>query len=241
MAQKTVTDPGLAFGQKQLASLLDSTKEIIAVIANDGTLLFANSTFQIGLGYRSEELIGRSIHALVHPADVAHVRTHLKQAVTLNGAPVTGRCRIRSRDGSWRWFENTYRSRLNDPGLEGILVHGLDVTELHRLESERQVISDIVHALNQTGNLDQLLTRIHEALKRVLSAENCFVALHDPVRDMFEFAFFADEFDSAPPPQKVGRSCTAYVFRTGKANLIPQSVFDRLVTLDEVELVGSPS
>jgi two-component system, cell cycle sensor histidine kinase and response regulator CckA len=241
MAQKTVTDPGLVFGQKQLASLLDSTKEIIAVIANDGTLHFANSTFQISLGYRSEELIGRSIHALVHPADVQLVRAHLKQAVTQNGAPVTGRCRIRSRDGSWRWFENTYRSRLNDPGLEGILVHGLDVTELHRLESERQVISEIVHALNQTGNLDQLLTRIHEALKRVLSAENCFVALHDPVRDMFEFAFFADEFDSAPPPQKVGRSCTAYVFRTGKANLIPQSVFDRLATSDEVELVGSPS
>ena len=123
MAQKTVTDPGLAFGQKQLASLLDSTKEIIAVIANDGTLHFANSTFQIGLGYRSEELIGRSIHALVHPADVVHVRSHLKQAVTLNGPPVTGRCRIRSRDGSWRWFENTYRSRLNDHEMDDVIAY----------------------------------------------------------------------------------------------------------------------
>jgi hypothetical protein len=64
------------------------------------------------------------------------------------------------------------------------------------------------------------------------------VALHDSERDVFEFPFFVDEFDAAPPPQKVGRSCTAYVFRTGKANLIPQSEFDRLAAVGEVELVG---
>jgi len=236
-----VTDPSLALGTTHLASLLDSTKEIIAVLGQDGTLHFANSTFQISLGYRSEELIGRSFHALVHGADVAGVRSHLKRVIAQNGAAVTERCRLRSRDGSWRWFELTCRSRLSEPGLEGIVMHGLDVTGLQRMEAERQVISEIVHALNQTANLDQLLARIHGALKRVVSAENCFVALHDAGRDMFEFAFFADEYDTAPPPQKLGRSCTDFVFRTGKAELIPQSVFDKLAAQGEVELVGSPS
>ncbi len=236
-----VTDPGLTLGTAHLASLLDSAKEVIAILGLDGTLQFANATFQISLGYRSEELIGRSFHALVHAIDVAYVRNTLKQVIAENGAPVTVVCRVRTRDSSWRWFEMTCRSRLNEPGLEGILLHGLDVTDLHRMESERQVISEIVHALNQTAKLDQLLTRIHEALKRVLSAENCFVALHNVEGDVFEFPFFADEYDSAPPPQKVDRSCTAYVFRTGKAMLIPQTVFDRLAAQGEVELVGSPS
>jgi len=241
MAQRIFSDPGFALGTAQLASLLDSTREIIAVLSADGTLQFANSTFQGNLVYRPDELVGRSLYALVHSADVGSVRTHLKQVAAENGAPLTSRCRFRSRDGSWRWFEITCRSRLADPAIEGILLHGLDVTDLHRMESERQVISDIVHALNQTANLDQLLNRIHVALKRILSAENCFVALHDPLQDVFEFPFFADEYDVAPPPQKVDRSCTAYVFRTGKANLIPQSDFDRLAALGEVELVGSPS
>jgi two-component system cell cycle sensor histidine kinase/response regulator CckA len=241
MAQRIISDPGIALGTAQLASLLDSTREIIAVLSADGTVQFANSTFQHSLGYRPDELIGRSLHALTHSADVGPVRTHLKQVAAQNGAPLTSRCRFRSRDGSWRWFEITCRSRLTDPAIDGILLHGLDVTELHRMESERQVISDIVHALNQTANLDQLLNRIHVALKRILSAENCFVALHNPLGDVFEFPFFADEYDVAPPPQKVDRSCTAYVFRTGKANLIPQSDFDRLAALGEVELVGSPS
>ena len=109
------------------------------------------------------------------------------------------------------------------------------------MESERAVNSEIVHALNETANLDQLLTRIHGSLKRMLPAENCFVALHNPEDDTFYFPFLVDEYDTVPPPQKVGRSCTAYVFRTGRASLIPQSEFDRLAAIGEVELVGSPS
>ena len=76
-------------------------------------------------------------------------------------------------------------------------------------QQERQVISDIVHALNETSNLDQLLLSIHQSLKKVLYAENCFVALHNREADIFHFPFFADEFDIAPPPQKVDRTCTA--------------------------------
>jgi PAS domain S-box-containing protein len=109
------------------------------------------------------------------------------------------------------------------------------------MEAERQVISEIVHALNETANLDELLRGIHQALKKVLYAENCFVALHDPEGDAFTFPFFADQVDAAPAPQKVGRSCTAFVFRKGSPMLISQNEFDRLAAEGEVELVGSPS
>src|SRR5258708_19229681 len=58
---------------------------------------------------------------------------------------------------------------------------------------------------------------------------------------MFHFPFFVDQFDPPPPPQKVARTCMAYVFRTGKACSIPQLEFDRLAAAGEVELVGSAS
>jgi two-component system, cell cycle sensor histidine kinase and response regulator CckA len=113
---------------------------------------------------------------------------------------------------------------------------------LRRMEAERQVIAEIVHTLNQTANLDELLAGIHQALKKVVPAENCFVALHDFATDTFSFPFFVDQVDPAPPPpQKAGRSCSAYVFRKGVPMLIPQSVFDRLAAEGEVELVGAPS
>ena len=58
---------------------------------------------------------------------------------------------------------------------------------------------------------------------------------------MFHFPFFVDQFDVAPPPQRVGKSCTAHVYRSGKAMLIPQRTFDLLAEQGEVELVGTPS
>ncbi len=241
MAQKLVNEPGIQLGAQQLATLLDSTREWISILGADGTIHFANSTTKNILGYRPEELLGRSLHAIVHGLDVERIRERLKEIATSAGGIATERCRLRCKDGSWRWFELAFRNRLEERGLEGILVNGLDITQQQRMEEERQVIADIVHALNETSNLDQLLVRIHAALKRIVPAENCFVALHRPEDDTFEFPFFADEFDTAPPPQRVGRSCTAYVFRTGNAKLIPQSEFDILFEAKEVELVGSPS
>jgi len=245
MAQRTLSDPGMTLDPRQLAKLLDSSRETISIVAADGTLLFVNASIQTVLNYAAEELLGRSLFALIHPLDVEAVRERLSdcqaQSQAEAQAKVVFRCRVRSGDGSWRCLEFVGRNRLEEPGIEGILLHGLDVTELQRMEAERQVIADVVHALNETANLDQLLTGIHQALKRVIPADNCFVALHNPEDDTFGFPFFADEYDTAPPPQKVGRSCTAYVFRTGVAKLIPQSAFDQLAALLEVELVGSPS
>jgi two-component system, cell cycle sensor histidine kinase and response regulator CckA len=241
MAQRTLTDPGITLGAQQLAVLLDSTQELIAILGADGTVQFANLTFQKVLGYRLEELLGRSIHAIVHALDVDEVRGALKEVAAAAGKNVSARCRFRSRDGSWRWIQFTCRNRLDEPSFEALLFHASDVTDLHRMESERAVNSEVVHALNETNNLDQLLQRIHGSLKTILPAENCFVALHNPEDDTFYFPFLVDEYDEVPPPQKVGRSCTAYVFRTGTASLIPQSEFDRLAEAGEVELVGSPS
>ena len=157
------------------------------------------------------------------------------------GGAFSGRCRLQGKDGGWRWFDASARDLTAAPGVGGILINFQDVTELQRMEAERQVISEVVHALNQTSNLDELLAGIHQALKKVLYAENCFVALHDAETETFTFPFFADQVDTAPPPQKVGRSCTAFVFRTGSPMLIPQREFDRLAAQGEVELVGSPS
>jgi two-component system, cell cycle sensor histidine kinase and response regulator CckA len=228
-------------GSEQLSALLDSVRELIAILNPDGTILFASAGFTRLLGYPISDLVGRPITSLLHSNDVAPVRHQLCELAATPGATTNARCRFRAHDGTWRWFDSCASNKLAETGIEGLVVSYLDITALHRMESERQVISDVVHALNQTSNLDQLLSHIHRALKKVLYAENCFVALHDSCDDTFHFPFFADQFDSAPPPQKVGRSCTAYVFRTGRATLIPQSEFDRLAADGDVELVGSPS
>jgi hypothetical protein len=241
MPQRASSEQSLLPHTEQLLTLLNSVRELVAILSSEGTILFASGGFCSVLGYGADELTGTNIHSLLHDSDKA-VHNHLLSGNDHHhdGAPGK-RCRLRDRDGVWRWFDAAARIPSQESGVDDIVVTYLDVTDLQRMEAERQVISEVVHALNQTANLDQLLHRIHQALKKVLYAENCFVALHDPAADSFQFPFFTDEFDTAPPPQRVGRSCTAFVFRTGKARLIPQSEFDHMVEQNEVELVGSPS
>jgi len=193
------------------------------------------------LGYEPAQLLGKTLDLLHHPAEFRTIREQFAAHQAIPGQKISGRCRLCSKDGSWLWFDYEFINHLQTPGIEGWLVSYRNVTDLRRLEAERQVISDVVHALNQTSNLDELLRQIHQALTKVVCAENCFVALHESATDMFHFAFFVDQFDPPPPPQKIARTCMAYVFRTGQAQLIPQKEFDRLAAEGEVELVGSAS
>jgi hypothetical protein len=229
------------FGAEQLASLLGTLNELLAIVSPDGAILFASTGFESQLGYSPDELIGRPFRKLLNEQDAKAMSQRMLTAGRSATEKTPARCRLKTKDGDWRWFDAVAHSRLKDPAIEGIVLVLSDASAAHRMELERQVISEVVHALNETANLDQLLSRIHQALKEVLYAENCFVALHDAETDRFSFPFLVDQFDVAPPPQKVGHSCTALVFRTGRAMLIPQSEFDRLAARGEVELVGSPS
>jgi PAS domain S-box-containing protein len=241
MAHRVSSLSGAAVGPEQLFTLLDSVREILAIVSPDGTIQFTTQGFEQVLGFRTEDLTGKLFTSLVHPNDAASTRHTLREIALSAGGTASFRCRLQSKDGSWRWFDASAKDHTKNPVIEGIVLSCRDVTDLQRMEAERQVISEVVHALNETANLDELLAGIHKALKKVLYAENCFVALHNPETETFSFPFFADQVDVAPPPQKVGRSCTAFVFHTGSAMLIPQSEFDRLAAQGRVELVGSPS
>jgi two-component system, cell cycle sensor histidine kinase and response regulator CckA len=241
MSQRPALEPNLTTTPEQLSALLDCARELLAILSPDGIILHASAESARVLGLRPDELVGRGLSEFVHPDDYAVARGLQDGIAGVPNDTRKGRCRLRGKTGEWRWFEAVIKNCLCNPAVDGLVASFLDVTALHRMEAERQVNSEIVHALNQTANLDQLLEGIHQALKKVLYAENCFVALHDDNEDTFHFPFFVDQFDVVPPPQKVGRSCTAFVFRTGSAMLIPQSEFDRLAQQGEVELVGSPS
>jgi two-component system, cell cycle sensor histidine kinase and response regulator CckA len=245
MSQRPPTDLS-AFGlqqlsTEQLSSLLGSTRELLALLTSEGAIIYASEGFGRVLGYFNSELVGTPVVNLLHPDQRASAQQCIDKLAASPGGWISNNYRIQRKDGTWRWFEVSSQNHLRYPGVEAIVVSFLDITDLRRMQEERQVISDIVHALNETSNLDQLLLSIHQSLKKVLSAENCFVVLHNRETDNFHFAFFTDEFDSQPAPQKLTRTCTSLVFRTGRAMLIPQSEFDLLAQRGEVELVGSPS
>jgi len=225
----------------QAQALLAATRELLAIVAPSGDFCYLSDSFSRILGYLPEELLNKPFYSLNPSADAILVREKFAKILAGGNDSVGWRCSLRTKSGQYRWFDLVAINRLGDPDVSGIVLSYQDITETQRMEAQRLVLSNIVHALNQTSNLDELLHQIHDALKRVVYAENFFVALYEQQSDMFHFPFFVDQFDPPPAPQRVARTCMAYVFRTGKSCSIPQSEFDRLAAEGEVELVGSAS
>ncbi|MFZ0638871.1 MAG: PAS domain S-box protein [Candidatus Acidiferrales bacterium] len=229
--------------EERFRSIFENAVEGIYQSTPDGRFISVNPAMGRMFGYASADEMIEAISDIGSQfyLDSAH-REEFKRAMEKGDFVAGFETQVRRRDGTKIWISETSRAVRNVIGrvcyYEGTIE---DVTSRKRAEAERQVSFEIIHAANVTDNLDALLHRIHEALSRVLYAENCFVALYDPVASIFSFPFFADKYDSAFPPQSMDRSCTSYVFRKGEAMLIQQRVFDDLVAQGEVELVGTPS
>jgi PAS domain S-box-containing protein len=229
--------------EERFRSLFENATEGIFQSTTDGRYLSVNPALARMCGFASPsemisrvEDLGKEIYA------DPNVRTVFKHLIEKYGSVKDFEYEVRRRDGAKIWIsENAHVVR--NPDGEILSYEGTieDITARKRAELERQVTFEIIHAVNVTDNLDDLLRLIHIALKKVLYAENCFIALYEPATGMFHFPFFVDQFDQAPPPQRVGKSCTAHVYRTGQAMLIPQRTFDLLAEEGKVELVGTPS
>jgi two-component system cell cycle sensor histidine kinase/response regulator CckA len=229
--------------EEKLSQLFENAVEGIFRASVDGQLLSVNPALARMCGYSSPAEMILSVRDMSQDlyAD-PQARVEFQRRMAEHGSVESFEYQLRRKDGARIWVsENARVVRVSNGEIVAYEGTMEDITERKRAELERQVTFEIIHAVNVTDNLDDLLYLVHQALKKVLYAENCFVALYEPNSGMFHFPFFVDQFDEAPPPQQVGRSCTAYVYRTGRAMLIPQQIFDQLAEQGEVELVGTPS
>ena len=119
----------------------------------------------------------------------------------------------------------------------GLMVENLERKEI---EAKQQVLFEIIQGTGATSHLDELLSLIHRAIGKVMYAENFFVALYDIQTAMITMQFFVDQCDDFPPAHKIGRSRSAYVFRTGRPALITKDLFNQLLEQGEVESIGTP-
>jgi PAS domain S-box-containing protein len=165
-----------------------------------------------------------------------------EQMIIKTGQPILKEEKLTRKDRSDAWFSAIKMPLLNKEGqIIGTFGISRDITKRKRSEFENYALFEITRGITSTNNLDELLKLIHHSLAKVVYAENCFIALYDKKSETFSFPYFIDKVDVTPAPTSMGKSCSAYVFRTVKPLLLTQQIFDQLEAQGEVELVGSNS
>jgi PAS domain S-box-containing protein len=229
--------------EERYRSIFENAVEGFFQTTPEGQFLRVNPALARMYGYSSpEELVSRVREIARQVYVEPKRREEFKKLIEERGLVEGFEFQAMRKDGTRIWLSENARGVRDAEGkllyYEGTVEN---VTERKRAEVERQVTYEIIHGVNVTENLDDLLSLIHKSLGKVLYAENCFVALHDKATGMFHFPFWVDKYDSVLAPLKLGKSCTEYVYRTGRAMLIPQEVFEKLAAEGEVELVGTNS
>lgn len=221
-------------------SIFNSINDAILVIDRNAVIDRVNPATLELTGFRFSELVGKPVSVLTRN------RRLFKRifSETLAGNRLKNRFEMycRRKDGSV-FPVSVSTSTIFDPKLNEhkLVCVARDITHRRRLEAEARAISRIIHGVTTTSNLEELFKLIHRTIKRIVYAENFFVALYDPQTEMLSMQFWVDKYDPMPAPLKVGRSMSAYVFRTGKPLLLTDEDAQRIIESGEVESVGTDS
>lgn len=221
-------------------SILSSVADALIIVGSGFEIEYVNRAALELTGFAEEELTGQPADSLSEDSLFFSetIASQLKSETSITGFETL----LFKKDGT-SFPVSLSVSRAYEPKTGGnrIVCFAQDISARKRLEAEFRIISEIIHGVTTTSNLDELLELIHKAIGKILYAENCFVALYNPETALLHMQFFVDKYDPPPPPLEVGKGLTAYVFRKGHAMLMTSDVVNRLIEQGEVESVGTDS
>jgi diguanylate cyclase (GGDEF)-like protein/PAS domain S-box-containing protein len=157
--------------EARFATLVQNSTDLITVLAADGNVLYQSPSIEAVLGYRAEEVTGRSFAALLHPAEHSRLLRRLTEgAAGERDRPEPIECLLAHRDGSLRHFEILHTNLLDDPVVGGIVLNARDVSERKTFEEQmtHQAFHDPVTHLPNRALFNE---RVRHAVARTLREE----------------------------------------------------------------------
>ena len=209
----------------------------IITIDEHSRMLFTNPAASEIFGYTAEELVGRSVTALMperlrhrHLAGLHRYLSSAQRTVPWRAFTLTGQ----RKDG--REIDVELSLSEFHRGEQRLFTGFLrDVTARRRAERVQGTLYRISEAANQAKGLEGLLGAVHRIIGDLMPAASFYVALYDKGADLFTYPYHADEHSADYTPRHPGRGVTAYVLRTGRPLLVTPAVHRELLQRGEIE------
>ncbi|WP_136697205.1 putative bifunctional diguanylate cyclase/phosphodiesterase [Geodermatophilus dictyosporus] len=117
-------------------SLIRNASDVITIVDTAGRITYQTPSVGWVLGYPPGGLVGTEMAALIHPEDAGHFAAQLAESSA--GLPATAPigCRMRHRNGSWRWTETVVNDLRHDPAVSGVVLSTRDVSDRRELEEQ---------------------------------------------------------------------------------------------------------
>ncbi|PTT29421.1 sensor domain-containing diguanylate cyclase [Pseudomonas sp. HMWF021] len=200
-----------------LASFIDLLLDAVCAVDKHGRFVFVSAACERIFGYTPDELIGRQMIELVHPAD--RQRTLAAARDIMGGEPKHNfENRYVRKDG--RIVNILWSARWSEVDQLRIAV-ARDITDRKQAESRQAALYAISEAAHAAEDLLALFKRIHLIIGEWLPALNFSVALYDEHCAQLNFPYHVDDHELQPdqPGAVTARLC-AEVIRSGQPLLL---------------------
>ncbi len=165
---------------ERFRALVRHSSDVIIVVDDKGRSSYVSPALEHVLGYRPEDLIGRTLMTLVHPDDRPMCHAHFDTVVGDPTQEHSIEVRGRHADGRWRWFELRTTNLLYEPAVQGVVAHVRDITDRRNVELalEYRALHDPLTGLpNRALVVDRLSQTFASARRHGMSTAVLFIDL----------------------------------------------------------------
>lgn len=134
ITERKQAEAALEASEKRFRTWIEHSSDLIAVVDLYGITQYQSPSVQHLLGYSVEEVLGKRSFDLVHPDDVGKLMTYFSEAIQNPGVRRSAECRLRHKDGSWRYMEAQGQIYTDEHGEVVVLVSSRDVTDRKHAE-----------------------------------------------------------------------------------------------------------
>ena len=174
--------------------------------------------------------------SIVHPEDketLLHLLDDLK----------SGKCfeyeyRLIAQDGKEVWLRDCSWPGENPGEIQGLLEECSERKQSERLKDFHYRIAEATAFLE---DIQDFYSSLHQALRKLMYAENFYICLWEPKNNMLTFPFFKDQHTPSAPPRNPRKGLTEFVLSGGESLLLPRREdYEKLICSEEVERLGEP-
>ena len=206
--------------------LADNATDVIVRSSGGGGIEWVSPSVTEMLGWRPDQIIGRTVGSLMHPDDYSRVMADQRAIIEAGGTEGRITARFATADGGWRWMSDHGRAILDG---EGQLVGGID--SLRDVEAEHRAADALAERELRARSASERAERAERELRGVVDS------LFDPwvqlnaVRDadgvIVDFVY-ADANDAAcranhlSRDELIGRNLLSLLPEHGSSGLLAQ-------------------
>ena len=153
ITERKQAEAAMEANEKRFRAWIENSSDLITVVDLHGITQYQSPSVKHLLGYTQEEVLGKSAFGLLHPDDLDKMAEYFSETIQNPQSTGSAQCRIRHKDGSWRYMEAIGRVYTDEHGEVVALINSRDITERKHAEQALEEKENLLSEAQRIGRI----------------------------------------------------------------------------------------